>query len=415
VRWSDVVVGDYNYYFDLSAMLYSLTQLQQWRVDVLVDEAHNLVERGRKMFSAELDESDFLRLKRTVPEALKKSLTRLMRAFKALGAEQQDDYQVYPDAPVKFLQTLQNTCGDIGEYLAEHPTFVDAQLQQCYFDALHFVRVAELFDRHFLFDITRSADGKSQRLCLRNVIPAPLLAPRFALAQSVTLFSATLSPWHFYNDVLGLPDTTAWIDVASPFKAEQLAVTVAKRISTRYPDRERSLAPIADLIAQQFAARPGNYLAFFSSYDYLQKVADLFVRAYPEVPIWQQERRMGEQERDDFLARFTTDGQGVGFAVLGGTFAEGIDLPGARLIGAFVATPGLPQLNPVNEEMRRRMQDIFGDGYNYTYLYPGLQKVVQAAGRVIRTQQDSGVVVLMDDRFARTEVRELLPVWWTVA
>jgi Rad3-related DNA helicase len=143
-------------------------------------------------------------------------------------------------------------------------------------------------------------------------------------------------------------------------------------------------------------------------------VAALFAQLYPEIPTWHQPRRMAEAEREQFLDRFTPESCGIGFAVLGGSFGEGIDLPGARLIGAFIATLGLPQMNPVNEEIRKRMQAIFGSGYNYTYLYPGMQKVVQAAGRVIRTETDSGVVYLIDDRFGQSEVRELLPRWWHV-
>lgn len=123
---------------------------------------------------------------------------------------------------------------------------------------------------------------------------------------------------------------------------------------------------------------------------------------------------MGEVERDEFLARFTTEGQGIGFAVLGGSFAEGIDLPGSRLTGAFIATLGLPQINPVNEQVRQRMSTRFNAGYDYTYLFPGIQKVVQAAGRVIRTQLDQGIVYLIDDRFTRLEVLRLLPGWWKV-
>jgi Rad3-related DNA helicase len=189
---------------------------------------------------------------------------------------------------------------------------------------------------------------------------------------------------------------------------------VARGISTRYQHRQASLAPIADLMAEQYARMPGNYLAFFSSFDYLEKVADTLARRHPEIPAWRQSRRMSEGERTAFLERFTLEGKGIGFAVLGGAFGEGIDLPGARLIGAFVATLGLPQVNPVNEQLRERLQAMFGAGYDYAYLYPGLQKVVQAAGRVIRTEQDRGTVWLIDDRFARPDVLELLPRWWHV-
>ncbi|MGH8848982.1 MAG: ATP-dependent DNA helicase, partial [Polaromonas sp.] len=233
----------------------------------------------------------------------------------------------------------------------------------------------------------------------------------------VALFSATLSPQNYYADTLGLPGNTVWTDVQSPFLAEQLAIQVVSDVSTRYQHRDDSLSPIVDLMARQYAAKPGNYLAFLSSYDYLQKLALLFRARYPQIPMWEQTRRMDETARDEFLARFTPESQGIGFAVLGGPFAEGIDLPGKRLIGAFIATLGLPQVNPVNEQIRERMGGNFGAGlgYDYTYLYPGLQKVVQAAGRVIRTTSDRGVVYLIDDRFTRPEVQALLPRWWRVS
>ena len=144
-------------------------------------------------------------------------------------------------------------------------------------------------------------------------------------------------------------------------------------------------------------------------------MADLFQALHPDVPVWAQARQMTEGARTDFLARFRrAGGRGIGFAVLGGAFAEAVDLPGRRLIGAFIATLGLPQVNPVNEQMKARLETLFGAGHDYTYLFPGLQKVVQAAGRVIRTTTDEGVVFLIDDRFRRPEVRRLLPAWWRV-
>ena len=221
-----------------------------------------------------------------------------------------------------------------------------------------------------------------------------------------------MSPSHFYVDMLGLPAKTPFLDVASPFAAQQLDVHIAHHISTRYRRRPWSIAPIVDLMARQYRMRPGNYLLFLSSFDYLQQVGELFRRLHPDIPVREQSRQMNETEREAFLARFTAHSTGIAFAVLGGAFGEGIDLPGDRLIGAFIATLGLPQINDVNEQMRLRMDALFGSGYEYTYLYPGMQKVVQAAGRVIRTQQDRGVVYLIDDRFTQPEVRALLPQWW---
>jgi Rad3-related DNA helicase len=416
-RWADLVVADYNYYFDFGAMLFGLAQLNQWRAAVLVDEAHNLVERARSMYSASLDQYSLKTLRDTAPEPLKKPLQRLNREWNALHKDQLAPYQAYTVRPDKLLQALSLCTSALGDYFNDHPEALSGDLQAFYFEALQFTKVAELFNEHFIFDISkRQLGGKrsSSTLCLRNVVPAEFIRPRLTAARSSVLFSATLSPRHYYADLLGLPADTAWVDVESPFKAEQLHVRIVDDISTRFVHRQASLAPIVELIARQFARQPGNYLAFFSSFDYLQQVAQLLAETHPQIPLWQQSRGMAEAERQGFLDQFTEHSQGVGFAVLGGAFGEGIDLPGTRLIGAFIATLGLPQLNPVNEQIKLRMAAIFGAGYDYTYLYPGIQKVVQAAGRVIRSQHDRGVVMLMDDRFGEARVRQLLPGWWTV-
>ena len=410
-RWSDVIVGDYNYYFDMGGMLYGLTLANQWRVSVLVDEAHNMVSRARKMYSAELDRGAMRAARAAAPALVKKSLDKVGRCWSALDGDISAPYQVLPELPDKLLAALQNAGSAITDYLAENPAPIDPALQRFYFDALHFAKLAESFGAHSLFDVART-DARTTRLCIRNIVPAPFLKPRFGVAHSSALFSATLSPWHYYSDLLGLPADTAWVDVASPFEAKQLEVHVVTQISTRFQHRARSATPIAALMARQYNAAPGNYLAFFSSFDYLEQVASEFAQRHPGIPSWQQSRRMQEDERAQFLGRFTLESRGIGFAVLGGSFGEGIDLPGARLIGAFIATLGLPQMNAVNDQLRQRMQEMFGAGYDYTYLYPGMQKVVQAAGRVIRTRHDEGVVYLIDDRFAQPEVSELLPGWW---
>jgi Rad3-related DNA helicase len=416
VRWADVVIGDYNYYFDLSAMLYSLAQMNDWKVAVLADEAHNMVNRARQMYSAEMSRTGLHFLRKSAPAALRKPLDRVHRQWTALEKEQAQEYASYPQLPDKFMNALQTATTEIGDYMADNPSWFDADVLEFYFNGLLFARLAESFAEHSLFDISKSGSGTRANsvLCIRNILPAPFLKPRFEAAHATALFSATLSPWNYYADTLGLPQDTAWIDVESPFAAEQLNVQVAGHISTRYQHRERSLAPIAKLMGEQYEQQPGNYLAFFSSFDYMEKVADLFAQHSPQVPTFRQSRRMDENERAAFLARFSDDSAGIGFAVLGGAFGEGIDLPGARLIGAFVATLGLPQVNPINEQIRERMEAIFGAGYDYTYLYPGLQKVVQAAGRVIRTTTDRGTVHLIDDRFKRPDIQALFPAWWKV-
>jgi len=420
-RWADAVVGDYNYYFDISALLYGLTLNNDWRISVLVDEAHNLLERARGMYSAELDQRVFAGLGGKAPAPLKRPLGRVQRCWNDLHREQLANYQVQPELPLKLLGALQQAVA-VTDYLGEQPGGLDAELQRAYFDAMHFCRIAELFGEHSLFDIsllpaTGRSKTKRSMLCLRNVVPAPFLTPRLEQARSTVLFSATLNPRRFHADMLGLPTGSAWIEVESPFQADQLRVCLAEHVSTRYQHRQASLGAVVELIAQQYRERAGNYLAFFSSFDYLQQVTALLREQYPDVPFWEQTRGMQEAARSAFLDRFTEHSKGVGFAVLGGAFAEGIDLPGNRLIGAFIATLGLPQVNPVNEQFKARLEQLFGRGlgYDYTYLYPGLQKVVQAAGRVIRTQSDEGVVHLIDDRFGRSQIRRLLPSWWQLS
>ncbi|QDD63773.1 ATP-dependent DNA helicase [Herbaspirillum seropedicae] len=410
-RWSDVIVGDYNYWFDGGAMLYAMAQAHDWRVSVLADEAHNLVARARGMYSAQLSRASLRAARAVAPAAVAKLLEKIGRAWSVIGKQALLPYQVLEAMPARFIDTLSAANNAISDHLAQVAVPLEPPLRDFHLEAMTFVRLAESFGPHSLLDLTRQ-DERNTVLAIRNVVPAPFLGPRFAQAHATTLFSATLGPWHYFADLLGMPKDTAWIDVESPFHASQLEVRVAQDISTRWQRRSASIAPITALMARQFHQRPGNYLAFFSSFDYLQQALAAFARAHPAIPTWQQSRGMSEAEREAFLARFVVGGRGIGFAVLGGSFGEGVDLPGERLIGAFVATLGLPQVNEVNEQLRLRMQALFGAGYDYTYLYPGLQKVVQAAGRVIRTESDQGVVWLIDERFAQPEVQALLPAWW---
>ncbi|MGP9634858.1 ATP-dependent DNA helicase [Halomonas sp. AOP43-A1-21] len=421
-RWADVIVGDVNHWFDRHALLHGLAQADDWRVGLLVDEAHNLVERARGMYSAELDQQRFNRVKRSAPKALGRSLASLGRQWQAVLKDVADskpddtgraDYHLLETLPDKLVGALQNAAASITNHLGEHPEDASFELQELLFEALAFCRLAENFGDHSLCDLTLKGRGKAL-IGLRNLIPADFLAPRFKAAHSAVLFSATLTPAHYYRDLLGLPINTVWREVCSPFVARQLEVRIRRDISTRFRDREASLAPMVAEMAQQYEQAPGHYLAFFSSFTYLEAALKRFCQQHPDVPVFAQTPGMREAEREAFLQRFTPGGRGIGFAVLGGAFAEGVDLPGDRLIGAFIATLGLPPFNAFNEALKARLTARFGKGDDYTYRIPGIIKVVQAAGRVIRSPSDEGVVVLMDDRFAHTSVQALLPSWWAI-
>lgn len=407
-RWSDVVIGDYNYYFDQSAFLYGLAQEQGWRVGVLVDEAHNLVERARRMYSASIATDSLRKAKKQAPPLLRKAIERLGREFQRVANAQEAPYRVYEKAPHSLMKALDDYVNQQSA-LTDQAVLLPDPVQELFFDALSFNGLAEELAEHSVFDVTTP---NYATYTIRNIVPAAFLKLRFANSQSVVLFSATLTPRKFYLDLLGLPDTTRWLDVESPFSPEQLEVQLVRHISTRYHDRDDSIAPIAELIVKQFERAPGNYLVFASSFDYLARIAEQLDRVAPHIPNRLQHRHMTELERKVFLDGFVPGGHCIGLAVLGGAFGEGVDLPGDRMIGAFIATLGLPQLNEITEQMQLRMDALFGAGYDYTYLYPGLHKVIQAAGRVIRTRDDRGVVYLIDDRYTRREVRELLPKWW---
>lgn len=436
LRWADVVVGDVHHAFDPYGQLYGLSQSQGWKLALLVDEAHNLIDRARDMYSAALSLARVREALAGAPRALQPPLRRLAGELARLGRDQAEDYQPLPVLPEPLAEALQRVNTALGEHVQNHPLEVGAMLD-FYFECFGLQRLLDRLDSHSLCDLQRTAgrvavqdaplnlslledDGpldtgevRDVVLSVRNIVPGAFLKERFEGCHSVTLFSATLGPPDYPRDLLGLPEGTAWIDVPAPFPPEHLSVKVAN-LSTRYEHRQQSLDALVDVLATQYGQHPGNYLAFFSSFDYLDQAAARLALRHPGLPQWSQARSMGEGARRAFLDRFVADGRGIGFAVLGGAFAEGVDLPGTRLIGAFIATLGLPPVSPLQEQIRERLDTMFGADHGYADLVPGMQKVVQAAGRVLRSADDRGWVWLLDQRYRRAEVRALLPAWWQV-
>ncbi|MDX1458726.1 MAG: ATP-dependent DNA helicase [Marinobacter sp.] len=412
-RWCDIVVADVNRMFDQAALLHALVRQNDWKTSLLIDEAHNLVDRARGMYSVELSQARLLRLQKQAPKALKSQLGGVSRAWQSVIRDHAPDISREPiildNLPGSLTGALNRLVSAITDYLADNPP--DLALQELMFECLAFARLAEVFGDHSLCELARPGRGKAQ-LAIRNLIPADFLSPRFEAADSTLMFSATLSPGIYYRDLLGMPEDTFFRALPGPFSAEQLEVHFTPRISTRKADREGSLIPIAEIIGRQYRARPGNYLAFFSSFAYLNRVRDALAELAPDIPLRAQQPGMSGEDRAAFLDEFRADNSSVAFAVLGGIFSEGIDLPGDRLIGAFVATLGLPPFDAWHEILRQRLERRFGAGQAYTYLIPGLQKVAQAAGRVIRTPEDRGVIWLIDDRFLQPDIRQLLPGWW---
>jgi DNA excision repair protein ERCC-2 len=477
LRWADVLVGDVHHAFDPSGSLHSLALALGWRLGLLVDEAHNLVDRTRQMYSAALDTATVHAAAQLAPAGLRPLFGALLQALQSTALAQGADYAAHADVPETVADALQALVSGLGDHVQAQP-LATGPLLNFYFDMVRLQKAVDRFGAHSLLDVQRGPaaqplaaaarpyEGAAARavesaevaqqprpntrqpesmsyasvhdqlevgledavsaetgdlfagellpvtLSIRCIAPAPFLRPRFEAWYTAVLFSATLAPERYQRDLLGLPESTAWLDVPPAFPPENLQVQVAHHLSTRFPHRADSLVPVVDLVAQQFHAHPGNYLAFFSSFQYLQQAALALAQRHPLVPQWRQVRSMDDAERQAFLARFVPEGQGVAFAVLGGAFAEGVDLPGRRLVGAFIATLGLPPVSPLQDQVRMRLDALFGPGHGYADLVPGLQKVVQAAGRVLRTPEDRGWLWLLDGRYNRPDVVALLPATW---
>lgn len=420
--FADAVICDYNYAFD--PQVYLRRFFDDITLDpndtgfiFLVDEAHNLVDRSRDMYSATLTKKPFLELKRALKTPQPKiydTLDDINQWFIEFRRERlnSESFFAEKDTPESLLALLRKFTRTSEKWLAlNQPAPYRADLTALYFDVTRFLRTAEWFDDRYTACYERLRGDVRVKLFCMN--PAPFLADKLTRSSSAIFFSATLTPMAYFRQILGCESSAGLLRLASPFPKENLCVMLSDRISTRYKDRDRTRNEVADALVDLVTAHPGNYLIFFPSYKYLQMIHELFMEREPAVEIVVQTSGMSDIERETFLDRFDHDNPGtlVGFAVLGGVFGEGIDLVGDRLTGAVIVGVGLPAISPENELIRNyfERQDA---GFEFAYLYPGINRVLQAAGRVIRSEQDRGVVYLIDERFRTARYRRLLPPEW---
>ena len=414
--WCDVIIADYNYIFDPQVYLRRFFTGGPGPYVFLIDEAHNLVDRAREMYSAGLRKSDFLQMSRALgkKDKLRRSLAGINTAMIAMRKECGEAGCLRREEPYReFHKQLARTAADCEEWLQQHPHAPEEeQLLNLYFGVLSFLRIAELYDERYITSV--EAKGSEVALRLFCLDPSYLLSKAMERGRASVLFSATLTPLDYFVSVLGGDESARRLTLASPFPAENLCLLVSDRISTKYKDRRESLGPVADQIALTVGAKRGNYLVYFPSYAYLQEVYEVFQERYPDIPTLVQRSGMEEEEREAFLERFQAGGMDslIGFCVLGGIYAEGIDLRGERLIGTVIVGVGLPQIGPEQDMIRDYYDRQGGRGFDYAYRYPGMNKVLQAAGRVIRDERDRGVVVLIDQRFTSPAYRPLFPEHW---
>ncbi len=427
-EYCEVVICDYNYLFDPSVRFKRYFEASTGRYAVLLDEAHNLPDRAREMYSASLTAADFMRLYKDVDtyfpehkplrEALADMLRLLQRIAGLCRSEEQLDaqgrqmgYYLSARVPENFDIVLQKFVQVGGEVLRqEDDTGAYALLDQAVTQCSNFLRSLDLFSSAFVF-YAESIGGRLQ-IYIRCLDPSNILRHMMQPVGGTVFFSATLTPMEYFADMLGCPDALC-LELDSPYDPENLGLFGVDSVSTRYGDRERFAQEIAEMILAVAEAKTGNYIAYFPSYAYMESIYSAFAEIAPHIHTVVQKQGMGHRERDAFLQAFSQKEEAVvGFCVLGGVFSEGVDLRGEQLIGTIIVGTGLPKITAEQNLLRDYFEKTRESGFAYAYTYPAMIKVQQAAGRVIRSETDRGVVVLIDDRYAQPQTYKLFPKGW---
>lgn len=426
----EIIICDYNYVFDPLVYLrrYFDEDGERGRYVFLIDEAHNLPDRARDMFSAKLECGDFEALYAKVNATEEPELETMlggfimtMRRLSKLCTENRNKSGDGSENGYYLNHApLENFAAEAAKFREKAEAFLKAQpehpkaaeLYRLCTDVRKYLLLHEYFDERFLTYLQLLGGAFTVQIyCLD---PSGVLKSALGRATAAVLFSATLTPPDYFADLCGCSGNAETLELPSPYPPENLCVTVVPGVDTTMENRAKSYRKVAVLIAAAVSAKAGNYIVFFPSYDYLNEVRKRFAEKYPRVECIVQQKNMNPRERDEFLASFKEDDGHlrIGFCVLGGGFSEGVDLPGKRLIGVIVIGVGLPGLSNERNFLRDYFEKKREHGYEYAYTYPGMNRVLQAAGRVIRTEKDRGVLVLIDSRYAAEPYLHLYPEHW---
>ncbi len=433
-EYCDIVICDYNYVFD--PMVYLRRYFEPDAVDAnryvfLIDEAHNLADRACAMYSARLCNTALTELRDALGQPEEGEDSPLHMALDKLAITmynlrrlckdtlQKDDdgtergYYISKNAMDSFHTLLKETRAIFERHLKKAPLAPEATAIEIFLSNIkRYLTVADYYDECFLTFCELENNIRTVRLICLD--PSRILDACLARAKAAILFSATLTPPEYFSDILGGGKGAVRISLPSPFEQTNLCLVAVSSVSTRFEDRDKSYSKIASLIAATAVGKKGNYIVYFPSYDYLEKVQKAFCAKYPNVPLVVQSRSMRQTEKEDFLGAFQADGKlRIGFCVMGGSFSEGVDLPGKRLIGTVIVGSGLPGISNERNILKEYYDVTRERGFDYAYVYPGMNRVLQAAGRVIRREDDRGVVVLIDDRFATPALQQLFPDHWS--
>jgi DNA excision repair protein ERCC-2 len=410
----DLIICDYNYIFDPLVKLKRYFQNSHGEDFILLaDEAHNLPDRGRDMFSASIDKDHILAVRREIKDEFPKLAKKLNTINQVLLAEvknlkEENKLWAQRDTIPEGLRKA------VGAFLEEAGSSETNQaILDLTFELRRFYRISELVDKEHAILFKRSGINRLE-LILLNLDPSKLLSQTFRLFYSSIIFSATLIPYEYFSRIIFNRRDIPFMSLPSPFPEKNCSVCIRTDIETKYNKRDETLESLCEVIFESTLQHEGNYLVFFPSYSYLRKAVEYFSLKYPQIEIHIQESGMNEEERNSYLDRFA-DGDSrpvLAFAVMGGIFGEGIDLKGKKLIGALIIGPGLPGISVERDLYKKYYEENGENGFNYAYKLPGFNKVLQAAGRVIRDEGDKGLIVLIDNRYGWSDTRKLYPPYW---
>ncbi len=418
----DVIIGDYNYLFDPRVHLTRYFEVENPDNFFLIDEAHNLVDRSRDMYSTDLTSAPIKNLikifsvNKEENKAILTKLRSLKRAFTAIAKPLREQHQTqaeFLEENEKFTKAVSNLIKVLRKWLAKaEPSPNTETVLDYFFQCTSYLKISEFFGPNYRLRVLLDDYGITVRLFCMD--PSPFIADTLNLGGGAILFSATLSPMDYYQSVLGDETDSLKYQLDSPFDPQKQGILVTSYIDTRYRQRDQSIPKIVDSIKALIDGKRGNYLVFTPSNQYLETIYTAFAEKYPDVHLVKQAPAMDDDARNQFLQAFeqpTTDPV-LGFALLGGIFSEGIDLVGDKLIGVGIVSVGLPGLNHETDLIRDYFDEKNGHGFEYAYQIPGLNNVFQAAGRLIRGTSDRGIILLMDNRFIANRYHDFFPKSW---
>jgi len=419
--YADIIICDFNYAFDPRIRLIRFFEESDYIPKLLVDESHNLVDRSRSMYSSELSYNHFKEFKETVidmkPNMLIAPLNFLLQTMERLIIEfevKKSGFFIDESLDESFIQAIRYLANKCETFLSENKKHPKRKIvRESYFLLMQFLRVSEYFSKAFRYAIIENNNDLTFNIICLDA-SAPIKEIVKTKASGTVFFSATLNPNKYYASLL-TQNEGKYFEVPSPFDPKRLGLFIDVSTSTKYHDRPRSVDRIIDTLYAMLESKKGNYIIFFPSYKYLEMVIDKFDQINYETLI--QTPNMSLQERNNLLDAFkeTSDTSKIMFSVLGGSFSEGIDYIGDLLHGVMIVGVALPAFNKYNEIMKDYFYEAGYDGFQYAYTYPGINKVIQAVGRVIRTMEDKGIAILLDERYKRPIYQGLLPKHWSHA